>query len=220
MWAGLRVCWQGVRHWNRRGYLYVWANVFWALLTVLIVTAPAAWAGLTRLSYVAHRQPLVSLDDFWQGVRENLLRSIPLAAINVLLVVTTYSNLASYADEPGLGFLFLRGVWVLSLILWLLAQFFGWCFFYAMKKPTFIGGLRNAVVMMINHPLFCAGVTVGVLLVGALSTMLAAAWFLITGGILVSIANSAVQDRLRLAGIEPGPAFEEGSVVDPEFGDV
>lgn len=220
MLAGLRAVKHGLSHLNRRGYIYVWANVLWAALTLPVITAPAAWAGLVRLSFVAHRQPSVGLDDFWAGFRQNLGRSLPISLANLLIVGITFSNLVSYTGETGAGIVVLRGIWILSLALWLAAQYFAWCFFYAMRRPTFLGALRNAAVMLLQNPLFCASVLVCAAVTAVLSTVLPAAWFLITGGALAAIANSAVQDRLRAAGFEAPPAFDEALVVDPSLGDV
>jgi hypothetical protein len=220
MLAGLRAGWRGLRHLQNRGYLYIWANVFWALLTVLVITAPAAWAGLVRMSYRLHRQPSASLDDFWQGFRQNFRRTIPLALFNALFLIITISNWINYANRDGVGFAILRSIWVISLIAVFTFQFFGWCFFFAMQQPSLLGAARNAGVMVIQNPLF----TLGILLVAAtlmiVSVFLPAAWFLLTGGALAAIANSAVLDRLRAVGIEKAPTFAEDEVVDASFTDV
>jgi hypothetical protein len=194
--------------------------VFWAVLTVLVVAAPAAWAGMVRMSYLLHRQPGAGLDDFWQGFRENLKRTVPIALANVVFLVICITNLVSYANAPGVGFILLRGVWLLTLVLWISVQYFAWCFFYAMRQPTFVGALRNAGVMLLHNPLFCAGVLLGVGVIAAISTALPAAWFLMTGGALAAIANSAVQDRLREAGLERDTGFDEELVVDPLLNDI
>jgi hypothetical protein len=220
MWAGVRAAGRGFRHFWRRGYLYVWANLFWAALTLLVVTAPSAWAGLVRLSYVAHRDPLVSLDDFWQGFRETWRKTFVLALINIVIIITTLSNLIAYASEPGLGFVIMRTVWILSLVAWFGIQLFVWVFYFAMEQPTLLGAFRNAGVMIITNPLFIVGVLFVILIMGAVSSILPAAWFLLTGGIFAAIANSAVQDRLRDVGIDKSPLPDESLVVDPSVHDI
>jgi uncharacterized membrane protein YesL len=221
MWAGVGAAGRGFRHFWRRGYLYVWANLFWASLTLLVVSAPAGWAGLVRLSYVAHRDPLVSLDDFWQGVRESWRKTFVLALINIVLVITTLSNLLAYAGESGLGFVILRMVWILSLVAWFGLQLFVWVFYFAMEQPTLIGAFRNAGVMIVSNPLFTLGVLLVIVVIGAMSSILPAAWFLLTGGIFAAIANSAVQDRLRTAGIDKSPLLpDESMIVDPSIHDI
>jgi hypothetical protein len=217
MLDGLRVLGRTLRHLNQRGYIYVWATVLWAVLTLPIITAPAAWAGLIRMSFYAHREPRAGLEDFWTGFRQNLWRGILIALLNAILVVMTVSNLTSYADQHGIGVVALRLVWLLSLLVALVLQYFGWCFFYAMKTPTFIGGLRNAAVMLLNNPGFSLIILLGALLFAILSSIFPAAWFLITGGALAALANSAVQDRLWAAGIEARPTFDNELLVDANY---
>lgn len=216
---GLRAAWRGLRHLQNRGYVYIWANVFWAVLTLLIVTAPAAFAGMARLSHRLHRHPSASLDEFWTGVREHILRSIPIAVANVALVYVTLSNLLHYAQMPGFGFTLLRGWWIVMLVAWFVLQYFAWCFYYAMERPSYRGAARNALVMIIHNP----GFTLSILLVAGvvvlISTLLPAAWFLIAAAALVSMASSAVLDRLRAAGIERTPLLDESLIVDAAFND-
>lgn len=217
MLDGLRVWARALRHLNRRGYIYVWATVLWAVLTLPIITAPAAWAGLVRMSFYAHREPRAELENFWIGFRQNFRRGILIALFNLALLLMTLSNLVSYADQTGIGMMALRFVWVMTLLVAFALQYFGWCFFYAMKKPAFIGGLRNAAVMLLCNPGFSLVVLLGALLIMILSSILPAAWFLITGGALAALANSAVQNRLRAAGIEAPPPFDEDMIVDVSF---
>lgn len=220
MIAGVRCALRGLAHFWRRSYLYVWANLFWAVLTLLIFTAPAAWAGLARLGYIAHREPLVTLDDFWQGFRETWKIGIGIALANALFVVITMSNLISYSAETGLGFIILRLIWLGSLVAWFVFQYFAWVFYFAMQRANFIGALRNAGVMMLRSPLFTLGVLLIALLVAIVCTVLPAAWALIGGAALAAIANSAVQDRLRAAGLEAASKVDESMVVDPSFSDI
>ncbi len=220
MIAGLRAGIRGLAHLGRRSYLYVWANLFWVFFTLLIVTAPAAWAGLVRLGFVAHREPLVTLDDFWRGFRETWRISIVLAPVNAVALVVTISNLISYAPETGLGFVILRIIWLGSLLLWLICQYFAWVFYFAMERPSFRGALRNAGVMILSNPLFTLGLLLVLFVVMTICTILPAAWFLIGGAAMSAIANSAVQDRLRAAGLEAPATLDEGAVVDPSFSDI
>lgn len=200
MVAALRAWRRGFSHLNHRGYLYIWANLWWALLTVPIITAPAAWAGLTRLSYVAFRSPAVTLDDFWQGVRENLGRGAALAVLNIVVVVVNLTNILAYRDTPGLGASLLRGIWILVLVLWFGAQFYLWPLYYSLERPSLAAAFRNAAVMMLRNPVFTLVSWVGIVLVLIVSIALVPAVVLLTGSALAVVANSLVMDRLRAAG--------------------
>lgn len=201
MAAGLRAYWRGLRHVNHRGYIYIWANVMWAALSLPIVTAPAAWAGLVRMSQSAYMTPTADIRDFWAGFRENLKRGAVMSLLNVAVIVVNVTNLQAYHAQAGAGFDALRAIWLLALVIWFGIQFYMWPIFYRMEQPTLVGSLRNAAVMMLLNPGFTIVVWIGVILIVILSTILFPAWGLLTGGTLAAIANSAVLDRLEATGL-------------------
>ena len=203
MLAGLLAGWRGMRHLEQRGYIYIWGNLWWFVLSLPIVTAPAAWAGLMHLSYVAHRSPGVNMDAFWEGFRANLRRGLVLGVLNVVVVGVNVVNLWGASGQSGLGYDALRAVWLLVLALWFTLQLYLWPVFYTMEQPTLWGALRNAGVMILLNPLFTLGLWLGVLLVLAFSTIFFIAWALLTAGALAAVANTAVLDRLMAAGYRP-----------------
>ncbi len=210
MLAGLRAGWRGLRHLNHRGYIYIWGTVLWFLLSLPLVTAPAAWAGLMRLSYTAYHDPGVNLDAFWEGFRENLRRGLWLALINALVITMTLVNLNSTRAQDGLWIDFMRAVWLLSAFVWFTIQFYLWPLYYSMAQPTLWGALRNAATMILLHPAFTLGLWLVIVPVLVFSTVFFLAWLLLAGGALAAIANSAVLDRLAVAGYNtPQITFHE-----------
>lgn len=200
MLTGLRAWWRGLRHLNQRGYIYIWGNLLWFVLSLPLITAPAAWAGLMRLSHTAYHDPGVTLDAFWEGFREHLRLGILIALFNGVLLLMTTVNLSSTRDQTGFLIDLLRSLWILSVVLALTIQLYVWPIYYSMENPSFRGALRNAAVMLWLEPLFTIGLWVGVVLVLVFSTVFVVAWLLLTGSALASIANSAVLDRLGAAG--------------------
>jgi hypothetical protein len=99
-------------------------------------------------------------------------------------------------------------------------QYFGWAFFYIMEQPTWMGALRNAMLMILRYPGFVLGVTVTVIVVGIASSILPGAWLLLTGSAFAAIAGTAVQDRLRFEGIDRSVPLDERMYVDPSIHDV
>ena len=192
--------WRAVRHLNHRGYVYIWANVLWVALSLPLITAPAAWAGLARLSYLSSRQPGVTLDEFWQGFRENLKRGAALAIINVLVIVVNVVNLLGFRNAGGLAFDGLRVFWLLVVIIWFGIQLYVWPLFYAMERPSLPGAFKNAALMVILNPLFTLTAWFIAAVVIVVSTLLPAAWILLTGALLAAAANGLVADRLQAAG--------------------
>lgn len=202
MLGGLRAGWRGLLHLQYRGYQYIWANILWIALSLPIITIPAAWAGLTRFSYYAHRQPTASFDEFWQGFRENLKRGLVIGILNVVLVVVNLTNLYVYQYATGAGVMVLRIIWLFALFIWFAIQLYVWTLLNAMEQPNLKGAYRNAAVMILLNPLFTIGVWLVCAVVIAFSMVFPVAWILLTGSTLAAIANTAVQDRLRAAGYE------------------
>jgi uncharacterized membrane protein YesL len=208
--AIFRVYWRTLRHISLRGYVYVWANVFWVLLSLPIVTAPAAWAGLARLSHRAQTQPTVSLEDFWDGFRSHFRRGLMLGALTALIVYVNVHNLLAYASDDGALMPFMRVVWLTAIIFWLSLMLYVWVIFEEMEQPTLIGGLRNAAIMALRSPFFTLGLWPGIILLAVVSTIFFPAWLLLTGSTIAALGTSAVLDRLTAAG------YRSPDHVDPQ----
>ncbi len=200
MIEALRVWWRALRHVMVRGYIYVWANLCWAGLSLPIITAPAAWAGLVRMSHLAHTSRSADLTDFWQGFRDNLRPTLLLGLVNAAIIVVNLVNLWNYRFDSSLTVSLMRLVWLSVLVVWFSVQLYLWPIYYEMEKPTLTGALRNAALMVLLNPLFTLTLWPGILILGAISTFLGAPWLLLTGGIFASLAVAAVLNRLKAAG--------------------
>jgi len=216
MLAGIRASWRGLRHFNHRGYIYIWGNLIWVILSLPIITAPAAWAGLVKMSFLAQTTPTANVNDLWEAFRTYWREGILMGIANILIVGLNLYNLAVYWDANGQIFILLRYIWVFILVSWLVLQFYLWPLFFAMKEPALGGALRNAVVMVLLNPGFTLGVWLMVLLIVAVSTILAIPWLLLTVGALAAIATAAVLDRLEAAGIRERPSSSAVVDVDEE----
>jgi len=218
MVQGLRAGWRGLRHLFAQSHVYIWTNVLWFLLTIGIITAPLAWAGLCRMSYMALRQPSARLDDFKEGFKAHWKGGLLLGVIGLLFVIINMVNLMGYSRSINLQTSILRVIWLMALVGWFGIQLFAFPLLNAMEKPTLMGAYRNAAVMVFLNPLFSLSVGIVALLVVIISAIIPVALVLITGAALASIGNAAVQNRLIKAGIqedtappepEPGAVFDE-----------
>lgn len=198
--AVLRVYWRTIRHLNLRGYVYVWANLLWLLLSLPLITAPAAWAGLMRLSHKAQTQPHADLNDFWEGFRANLLRGALIAVLTFGIVFINVTNLLAFRASTEPLVMPMRVIWISIIVFWLSMQLYLWGLLEEMEQPTLIGGLRNAALMVLQNPLYTLGLWPGILLLVALSMIFIPAWFLLTGSAIAALGTSATLDRLRAAG--------------------
>lgn len=196
----LRVWWKTLRSVQFNGYLVVWACLCAALLSVPIITLPAAWAGLIRMTRTALISPHANLHDFWAGFREHLGRGAVLALMNAVIVGINVVNFLSYSGQTSALSFVLRGIWIVVLLAWFSIQLYFFPLWYEMEHPTFIGTLRNAAVMVLVNPVFTLLLWIGIAPLVALSTYFAALWLLLTPGILAALATTAVLNRLQAAG--------------------
>ncbi len=218
MLTAFNLCRRTVSHLNHRGYIYVRANILWFLLTLPIITAPAAWAGLVNLSRQAYLNRTATLDDFWVGFHMNLWRGALMAVLNIVVIGLNLFNLGSYANATDLTTLTLRNVWWLTLVIWIVVQLYMWPLFYELKQPTLRGALRNAFVMALLNPMFTIVLMLVVALLAAVSTFLFPAWVVLTGSALAALSTGAVLDRLIAAGLReqfPQPELESA---EDDFG--
>lgn len=218
--AALRVFLQAYAHLNHRGYLYVWANVLWFLLSLPIITAPAAWAGLVNVSRQAYLHPTASLDDFWTGFRTNLRRGLLLGVLNVIVLLINYFNLSLYTNIQDPTILLIRAAWWLVLVLWFVPQFYLWPLLYELKEPSLRGAFRNALVMTVFNPLYTLVLMALVVVLVVVSTVLFPAWVLLTGSALVTLATGAVLERLAHAGLRKPIAQPEQERMEDDYGGV
>ncbi len=211
MLDGFRVLKRALGHLNHRGYIYIWANLLWFVLSALVITAPAAWAGLALLSHRAHTQPSVSLSDFFEGFRVYFRQSLVLGLLNLVMVVVNVSNIISYRESIGILFDVFQVAWVLILFTWFSIQLYVWTLFYEMEQPNLIAAMRNAALMFLLNPFFTLSIWLGILLVVLLSLILVAPWALLTGSMIVILTTTAVLNRLEAAGLrQPLPKYVTG----------
>lgn len=201
MWAGFKAWWRGIIYFNQQGWAYIWANMLCVALSLPIITAPAAWAGLMKMAYHAQHEPSTDLRNVWDGFKEHFGRGLVLALLNLVILGINGWNLFAYRLMEGETAVALRVVWVGVLLLWFTVQLYLWPLFFSMEKPTLLGAMRNALVMIWLNPLFTAGLWLGMGLLIVFSTFFPVAWFLLTPGMLAVISTTAVLDRLRAAGL-------------------
>lgn len=198
MWDGLRAAWRGLTNLRQAGYAYVWTNLAFVALCLPVITAPAAYSALMRVGHLAHTSPSdADLAAFWVTFRANLRRALPWGVGNALFAVVNFNNLFAYAPLDSPLVLALETVWVVAAVVWLGMLLYTWPIYYEMQQPTVRGAMRNALVMVLRNPLFTLALLIVIALLAALSTLLVAAWLLLTWGAISAIANAAVLDRLE-----------------------
>ena len=197
MLQAFRVIARAVNEFERFGWLYITANLLSVLLSVPLISAPAAFAGLSRLSHTAQTEITASMADFWAGFRQNLLRGLVVGIANAAVLGILWYNFNYYGGQSGLLITVLRTGWIVILILWLGAQLFLWPMLDEMEQPSLMGAIRNAFLMVMQNPLFTLTLMVALLLLAVISTIVFIPWLLVTFSFVACVANAAVLDRLE-----------------------
>lgn len=197
MIAALRVTWRGLVQFERYGWLYVGLNLLTAVLSIPLVTAPAAYAGLCHVSYSAQTNLTTSLSDYWEGFRANLGRGLIVGVANIAILGMLYSNLIYYADRSGVLFFGLRIVWLIIFITVISVEFYLWPILEEMEQPNLREGLRNALLMTLANPLFTLQLLITVFLLLAISISTVLPLFLIALSLTACLSTTAVLDRFE-----------------------
>ncbi len=197
----VRVYWQSIKHLNYRGYIYVWANLLWVVLTILVVTAPAAWVGLMVLTHRANTRTRVTLDDFWDGFKIHFWRATLNGVISLLVFGINISNLLAYTPVDWLGNV-IAMIWFLTLLIWIGMQLYLWTIIEEMATPSLWLGYRNAFLMVVRNPFITLALIIVTLITLIVSIFLPPLILLLTGSIITVFAVIATLNCLQHAGYQ------------------
>src|SRR5215216_5150454 len=162
--------------WRRLGIMVV-ANVLWLLLSVPIVTWPAATAGLFYLVRRVVQEELdvplqeARLGDFWDGVRQYWLRSSLLTAIDLAGTGLIAVALVFYGGSTAEPLRWLVGPLGLIGLAWVTAQLYVYPLLLERIRSRPWEIMREALLIALGYPLSSLSllVTVIVLTIAAIA---------------------------------------------------
>jgi uncharacterized membrane protein YesL len=198
MGDGLRAVRRGLGNFRNLGYSYIWTNLAFVALSLPVITAPAAYSALMRIGHLAQTDPSeADLAVFWATFRANFRRALPWGVANGVFAAINFNNLYAYAHIDTPLVMALEALWFIAALVWLGMLLYTWPIYYEMSEPTVTGAARNALVMVLNNPLYTVVLLIVIAVLAAISTVLVACWLLLTWGAIAAIANAAVIDRLE-----------------------
>jgi uncharacterized membrane protein YesL len=144
--------------WRRIGLMVV-ANLLWVLMSLLIVTWPAATAGLFALVRRVVTEELddatleTRIGDFWDGFRAHWQRStlmtlLDLAGLGIIVVAFVFYGRSSV--EP---LRWLIGPIALIMVAWLTANLYVYPLLLHRRTSSAWETLREALLMVLAYPL-------------------------------------------------------------------
>jgi uncharacterized membrane protein YesL len=194
--------------WRHLGMLVV-ANILWLLLSLLIVTWPAATAGLFYLVRRVVQEELDSplqearLADFWHGLRQYWLRSSVLSIIDLTGLGMIAVALVFYGGSTREPLRWLVGPIGLIGLAWITAQLYVYPLLLerAGSRPWEI--MREALLMALGYPLSSLSLLVTVLVLAIAAVVLAGPVLLVFFSAIAMIQTVMLRQILLQRG-EPG----------------
>lgn len=190
--------------WRRMGLLLP-ANLLWLGLSLLVVTWPAATAGLFALArrvadeeLGADPQP-ATLADFWAGFRAHWRRGSLLALSDLAAIVLIAVAMRFYGEsQPPLSWLV--GPITLVGLAWAGAQLYLFPLMLQREGRGPLAVLREALLIAISYPLNTISLLVTVLILAAAATLLAGPVLLVFFAFLALLQTVAVRAVLAERG--------------------
>lgn len=173
-------------------------NIIWFLLTLPIVTAFPAAAGLYYATNQLAHQKGAGWKTFFDGFRTHFWLSWRWGLLNVIVIFVLVSNVVFYGQLESEWGVWLKGVILGLSILWGIIQLYTFPFLLEQENPRLSMALRNSLVILATRPAPVIGVALLSLVLAVLSTVIALpAWFFFTTSISAYLANKVVIDSVK-----------------------
>jgi uncharacterized membrane protein YesL len=178
--------------WWREFLFLILLNFIWLVCQLTIVLGGPATAALVYVAGRAADRELISLDDFWQGVRENFTAGLKWAVAQILVYGVLAFNLWFYAGRQGVAVLALRYAWTIMAIVWFAINLYFWPLYFEQVDRRFRTTLANASKMAFLNPNETIVYTIAALLLiafcvgtGVLLGFVLGAWLSLWGVLMV-----------------------------------
>lgn len=200
--AALRGIGQAVIQLWQQGYAMIWANVAFVVLSLPLVTLPAAYSALMRVAYASFAEPHeADLHLFWETFKANVWRTLPWGVGMAAFGIVNFTNLLAAIQHPPNEILWvaLSGVYLLSGVLWGCVGLYTWPIYYSMARPSVFTATQQALLLSIRHPFLTWVNVVFVVIIAAISMGFLALWLLLTWGLIALVGCVAVLNHVSVA---------------------
>lgn len=170
-------------------------NLLWLALSVPIVTAPPALAGL--YSYVhklAREEAFPACGDFWQGFHALKWVAWRWVLLNLAAGVILAANLLFYGTVDATAARALTWGWTIVGANWFIVQGYVLPLLLLQEQPRLRTALRNALVIYIRHPVRTLAHALLAGMIAIVSSVALLPWALFTGAVLALLGTQVVLD--------------------------
>ena len=168
---------------------FVYMNLLWMILTILVLPAFPAYAGLIYASNKIANGEEGRLKLFFDGFKEYFWVSWKYGAINIIFYVLVFLNIRHYTQYEGTGFVLLQYFFLSAAILWSMLQVYVFPLLLEQDEPTIRKALWNSVVIFSKFPARSLGLCILVLVILAVSVFVPPLLVLISFSFLAYLAN-------------------------------
>ncbi len=179
-------------------FILVLCNTLWTLSMVPVVTLPAATGALFYITNRIADGRAASFSDFKHGFRTYFRQSSVLGALNLLVFLVVVANLRFYGRYTGIGFRLIQIGLMYVFAIWLLMQLYIFPLLLAQETPSLRTASRNALVLVLRHPIFTFVVGIVAVAVILLSAVLTLPVVVLTTSTLALLGNRAVRTLLNI----------------------
>ena len=188
----LRVFWSSLGGLYYELFLLMGVNLAWLGLSLLIVTAPPATAGVYYLANQIAKGESVSFSLFGQGMRRYFRRSWLLAIVVLVISVLLVVNLLFYANFTNQWVRLLSVFWGYLIVFWLAMLIYLFPLLIEQESKSLLLILRNAALLVLDNVAFTLTLGVLLLLFLLLNVFLAVPLLLIVMSGLALIQSKAL----------------------------
>jgi uncharacterized membrane protein YesL len=182
-------------------------NVLWFVVSIPVVTAFPAAAGLLYVTNkMAHGQRVV-WQDFFRGMRRYFWQSWLWGALNLVMAAALFSNNVYYAANPSVVSGVARAVVFALGIVWISVQLYMFPLLMEQERPWIGLALRNSIVIVLKRPFFSLRIALLIILVALFTTaFIWPLWIVLSAAYCARTANNAtVLSIAKIGGRKPVP---------------
>jgi len=157
-WTAIRI---SIRLFYRRIGTFLIGNVFWILVSIPIITIPAATGALF---YMVQRVVSEEEDntpewsgqkDFWVGLRLHWLRSTLVGFLDLAVLIVLLVTLQFYLTRSEEYLRWLAGPVLIFLVMWIGMQLFLFPLLIQFPDEPLVQLAKRAVLLVLGYPLYC-----------------------------------------------------------------
>lgn len=154
------------------------ANLLWFLLSLPVVSIPAAAVGAYYSSYKMAQRTTVNIGTFFEGIRLYVWAGYRFFLLNLIVIVILAVNFSFYGRIQEQWATWVQGIIVGLLIIWLALNIYTFPLYLAQTEKKLRVALRNSMVFYLRQPAMCLSLIAFLFLLAAISTLLSPAWLL------------------------------------------